>query len=245
MHFYITAAPGDQQSALLHTQNLAHAAYHIGENSTLLRRNFQSRGGLLAVTDRNIPVISDAKALCAAILRECSRRSYSGVVLDFEQPPTPDRRAFVRHLEEIRDSLTLYLPRAYAADAPTATVLISSAISGGDFRTYLQESSRGKRPFALDIEVLRMDFPLPCPSGAGRPMSAEELNKRMPPVTFFSRELCARYFTYNEKGETHFILFDNAETLMRKARIAEELGFSAAFFLWPEITDIAVQLRWQ
>ena len=76
-------------------------------------------------------------------------------------------------------------------------------------------------------------------------MSAEELNKRMPPVTFFSRELCARYFTYNEKGETHFILFDNAETLMRKARIAEELGFSAAFFLWPEITDIAVQLRWQ
>lgn len=245
MHFYLTAAPCDQQAALAHTKNLAHAAYQIGERSTLLRQNFQSRGGLLAVSDQKIPVISDPGALCAAVLRECSRRSYSGVVLDFEQPPTPDRRAFIRRLEGTKGALTLYLPRAYGADAPTATVLISSAISGGDFRTYLKESSRGKRPFALDIERLRMDFPLPCPSGTGHPMSAGELKRRMPSTTFFSRELCTRYFTYNEMGQTHFVLYDNAETIAQKTRIAGELGFTAAFLLWPEIADIAPQLPWQ
>jgi len=245
MHFYITAAPGDQQAALTHTQNLAHAAYHIGEGSTLLRRNFQSRGGLLAVSDQNIPVISDPGELCAAVLRECSRRSYTGVVLDFEHPPTPDRRGFVRHLEAAKEHLTLFLPRSYSADAPTATVLISSAISGGDFRAYLREAARSKGRFALDIERLRMDFPLPCPGGVGRPMSVEELNSRMPAVTFFSQELCARYFTYSEKGQTHFVLYDTAETLLRKASVAEELGFAAAFFLWPEIADLAPQLRWQ
>ena len=90
-----------------------------------------------------------------------------------------------------------------------------------------------------------MDFPLPCPSGIGTPLSREELRCRMPSVTFFSRELCARYFTYQENGQHHFVLFDDAETLNQKVRIAREAGFTAAFFTWPEIEDIAPQILWK
>ena len=39
-------------------------------------------------------------------------------------------------------------------------------------------------------------------------------------------------------------LYDDAETMNRKVRIAEELGFCAAFFTWPEAEDIAGKLRW-
>ena len=99
--------------------------------------------------------------------------------------------------------------------------------------------------FALDVELLRMDFPLPCPSGMGTPLSREELRRRMPSATFFSRELCTRYFTYQENGQHYFVLFDDAETLNQKVRIARDAGFAAAFFTWPEVEDIAPQILWK
>ncbi|MBQ2738911.1 MAG: hypothetical protein IJF36_01655 [Oscillibacter sp.] len=245
MQLYLTATPAHRTAALAHTRNLANAAYRIGENSTLLRQNFTGQGGLLSITDSVIPHIPEPEKLCAAVLRECRRRGYHGVVLDFERPPTPDRRSFVRQLEAIRKELALFLPRPYSAEAPTAVVFIGSAISGGDFRTYLQEARQSKQSLALDVRRLRMDFPLPCPGGMGRTLTGEELAQHMPTAAFFSRELCARYFTRTENGQTHFILYDDAETMNRKVRIARELGFTAAFFLWPEIADIASELVWQ
>ncbi|MBQ3102908.1 MAG: hypothetical protein IJC58_01335 [Oscillospiraceae bacterium] len=241
---YLAAAPAHRRSASAHTTNLAHIAYRIGENSTLLRHDLPAQGGLLCVEDRDAPPIPSAEKLCAAALRECRRQNFSGILLDFERTPSPDRRAFVRHLEALRGSLSLYIPRAYSADAPKAALLIGSAISGGDFRSYLSQLRSLNHPLALDTERLRMDFPLPCPSGIGTPLTKEALAQRMPPATFFSRELCARYFTYQENGNTHFVLFDDAETMNRKVRIAEELGFAAAFFLWPEIEDLANDIHW-
>ena len=202
MQTYLSVTPEGQQAALRHTRNLAHVAYRIGPNSTLLRQNFQSRGGLLSVSDLDAPEIRDPGALCAAVGRECARRSYGGVVLDFEQPPTPDRRAFVSRLDREPKRWRLFVPQSYGDDAPGAVMLLCSAISGGD------------------------------------------LQKRMGQTTFFSPELCARYFTYQQEGQLHFILYDDAETMNRKVRIAAELGLSAAFFVWPEVEDIAPKIRW-
>lgn len=246
MQTYLSVTPEGQQAALRHTRNLAHVAYRIGPNSTLLRQNFQSRGGLLSVSDLDAPEIRDPGALCAAVGRECARRSYGGVVLDFEQPPTPDRRAFVSRLDREPKRWRLFVPQSYGDDAPGAVMLLCSAISGGDFREYVKEAAakRGPGKLGLDVERLRMDFRLPCPSGTGTPLSGGELQKRMGQTTFFSPELCARYFTYQQEGQLHFILYDDAETMNRKVRIAEELGFCAAFFTWPEAEDIAGKLRW-
>ena len=245
MQIYLVAAPAKAQAALRHTRSLAHMAYRIGPNSTLLRQNFQSRGGLLAVSDLEAPEIRDPEALCAAVGRELARRAYQGVLLDFEEPPTADRRAFIRRLSK-ELGRRLYVPQAYGGEAPGAVMLLCSAVSGGDFKEYLAEDAR-KRPaehLALDVERLRMDFRLPCPSGTGTPLSGGELQKRMGQTTFFSPELCARYFTYQQEGQLHFILYDDAETMNRKVRIAAELGLSAAFFVWPEVEDIAPKIRW-
>ena len=43
-----------------------------------------------------------------------------------------------------------------------------------------------------------MDFPLPCPSGCGTPLTREELlalREKHPSSVYFSRELMAKYFT--------------------------------------------------
>ena len=66
--------------------------------------------------------------------------------------------------------------------------------------------------------------------------------EREGPAVFFSQDLCARYFTYSRDGEAHFVLFDDADTLNQKLRLGAGMGFAAAFFMWPEVRDIAPRL---
>ena len=198
MQIYLAVTPAEAQEASRFRCSLAHVAYCIGPDSTLLRQNLllQTRGGLLSVTDRGAPFIASPERLSAAALRECGRRSYGGVLLDFEQPPAPDR-----------------LDRA-----------------GG---------------LALDVQRLRMDFTLPAQSGEGRPLSGLELQDlldRESPSVFFSQDLCARYFTYARDGETHFVLFDDADTLSQKLRTGGNMGFAAAFLMYPEVQDLLPKL---
>lgn len=252
MQVYLAVTPDLAQEASSYSRTLAHVAYRVGPGSTLLRQNLllQTRGGLLSVSDREAPLIEDPEALCAAVLRECGRRSYTGAVLDFEEPPRRDRLAFAERLGQALSASrrTLYLPESYAAAARQAVVLVCTAVSGGNFTEYLRETARkygGAGRLALDVQRLRMDFRLPAPSGEGDPLSAEafgRLVEQKAPAVFFSQDLCARYFTYTGSGETHFVLFDDADTLNQKLKLGAGMGFSAAFFMWPEVRDVAPSL---
>ena len=252
MQIYLTASPGEAQRAMSFRYPLAHAAYRIGPGSTLLRQSLllQSRGGLLSVSDRDAPPVEDPEALCAAMLRECGRRGYQGVLLDFEGHPREDLRRFARRLGELlaESRRTLYLPEPFLERGMRAAALIGTAVSGGSFADYLRESAQrlgGASRMALDVERLRMDFRLPAPSGRGEPLTAQALAalmERESPQIFFSQDLCARYFTYTREGQAHFVLFDDAGTLRQKLQTGTALGCSAAFFLWQEIEDLAGEL---
>ena len=185
--------------------------------------------------------------LCGAVARECARRGYTGVVLDFDGPVTEDRAALCAPLyRRLRDSgRTLYLPRAYSDAAPDAVALIGTAVSGGDFGEYLREAvaARAGKPVALDAERLRMDFTLPAPDGNGVPLDEGTFRALAEgKAVFFSPELCARYFTYVAEGAAHFVLFDDGGTMRRKLRTAERLGIGTAFLMWPEIRDEADEI---
>ena len=250
MQIYLAVTPGEYQSAVKYSRLFAHVAYRIGPESQLLRQSLllQTRGGLLALGDRDAPPISAPEALCAGILRECARRSYTGVLLDFEARPTDDRKVFAgmlaQHLRKTRR--TLYVPESCAV--PGAVPLICTALSGGSFPQRLQEAARqfgGAELLGLDVQRLRMDFTLPAQSGEGRPLSGRELQDlldRESPSVFFSQDLCARYFTYARDGETHFVLFDDADTLSQKLRTGGNMGFAAAFLMYPEVQDLLPKL---
>lgn len=250
MQIYLAVTPGEYQSAAKYSRLFAHVAYRIGPESQLLRQSLllQTHGGLLTLGDRDAPPISAPEALCAGILRECARRSYTGVLLDFEARPAADRKVFAAMLaQQLRKTRrTLYVPESCAVSG--AVPLICTALSGGSFPQRLQEAARqfgGAEHLGLDVQRLRMDFTLPAKSGEGRPLSADEfraLVEKESPAVFFFQELCARYFTYMQDQETHFVLFDDESTLRQKLKTGEAMGFSTAFFMWPEIRDIAPKL---
>ena len=197
MQIYLAVTPAEAQEASRFRCSLAHVAYCIGPDSTLLRQNLllQTRGGLLSVTDRGAPFIASPERLSAAALRECGRRSYGGVLLDFEQPPAPDRVAFAETLARRLSPRPVYVPESYAA-ASGAIPLICTAISGGNFVQRLQEAAAGRDRaggLALDVQRLRMDFTLPAQSGEGRPLSGRELQDCWTgsPPPFSSPRTCA------------------------------------------------------
>lgn len=256
MRIYLTARPEDLREAAAFPWELAHAAYRIGEASALLSRDLlaaarsgPTRSGMLVLSDREAPAVTRPEALAEAVLRECGRRGFSGAVLDFEGPVRADlRRAAVLLGQRCAAARrALYLPESYSG-GEGGTVLINTAISGGSLEEHLRETITrygGPQCVALDIQRLRMAFDLPARSGEGETLSPEELDAllREGPPVFFSRDLCARYFTCTVHGAARFILFDDAGTLRQKLRLGRQLGVSAAFFQWPEVRELAGELQ--
>lgn len=251
MQIFVTAAPDQLHEAGRYTRRLAHAAYRVGPEGRLLRRNqlSRARGGLMVLDDGDCGPIQDRDALCREVWRECVSRGFFGATADFERPVSQDRLAFLLSLSQLfaRGGRRLYVPEAYGPRLPLAHVLICTALSGGSLRRRLEEAAGrfGPGRLALDLQRLRMDFPLPCPSGEGRPITGEALAallEKKRPAVFYSADLCARYFTCLREGESHFILFDDGETISRKIRLGSELGIPDGFLLYPESQDLLPQL---
>lgn len=126
-------------------------------------------------------------------------------------------------------------------------MLVCTALSGGSLRQRLEEAGQafGQKRLALDLQRLRMSFPLPCPSGEGKALSGEELEEMMAqrqPSVFYSGDLCAKYFTSTQEGESRFVLFDDAGTLRRKMQLGRELGIATGLLMYPEVEDILPEL---
>ena len=138
MQLYLTVRPEDTRTASAYPAGLAHAAYRIGEGSSLLSRNLLTPArsgqmaplpGLLVLSDRSAPSIDRPAALAEAVLRECARRSYGGIVLDFDEPSREDRRRFAALLGQqcAKSRKFFYLPPSYAGAAEHPIVIVNTA----------------------------------------------------------------------------------------------------------------------
>lgn len=232
---------------------LGHMAYRIGRGPHLYRAGDPTplRGGLMVVDGQGFDGQGDPGALCQQLLRECSARSFSGIICDFEGPPVPMLERMLPRLEEAaaRRGLALYVPESYGRRTGRARVLISSALSGGSLTGRLEEAAQtfgGWERLALGLERVAEDFLLPSPTGCGQPLSREKLTQLMgerSPSVFFSNQLCARYFTYmGRDGSAHFVLFDDGATLRKKLQLAHRLGIRKAVVALPEVDDVLSQL---
>ncbi|MBQ0038647.1 MAG: hypothetical protein KBS74_08275 [Clostridiales bacterium] len=246
---YLAATPEQLSAARACTPHIAHMAYRIGADDLLLCAPLPDtlRGGLLMLSDCEAPPVRHSDFLCRQLLCECLRRNYAGIVLDFENAPTDDRIALVQVLDGMVPLYhrQLFVPELWAPYAPHSTILICTALSGGSLHQRFAQAVEQFPPhrLALDGQRLMMDFPLPCPDGQGVPLSIDALRRRARGRSvFFSEDLCARYFTYRIGCDTHFVLFDDADTLQRKTELAASLGIQTAFFMLPEVTDLLESL---
>lgn len=249
MNIYLAITPKEAQQLPSCPLPLAHIAYAIDESGLLSRSALppQTQGGLMGLSDRCRKPLKHSDALLRAIVSECASHRFDGVLADFESADLPDRVVFLDRLGSLLSQQHRVLFAPQLLPAPSARVLISTAISGGSLQEMLQgvQNRYGAARIALDLERLMMDFPLPCPNGHGRPMPLSELQalqKRRDISTFYSRELAAQYFTYSQNGETHFVLFDNAQTLRQKLALGERLGIQTAFLMYPEVKDLLPEL---
>ncbi len=247
MQLYLAATPDRLTDARIYTSYIAHVAYRIGDDGALYTQALPSslRGGLMVLRDSEAQIHSP-DTLCREILRHCLSRNYSGIVLDFIQAPNAQRSSFAQKLSRLvkQYGRRLYVPEPYA-ETEYASVLICTALSGGSLRQRLEQAAAqyGTERIALDLQRLAMDFTLPAPSGEGTPLTIRELQHLMTGhATYFSEELCARYFTYRHSGNTHFVLFDDAATLQRKMELAQQIGIQNGFLMFPEVEDLLPQL---
>ena len=245
LQLYLAVTPPERQSAARHTKSLLHVAYRVGPDSTLLRRDLppEVRGGLMSISDHGAPPIAAPERLCAAVVRECGRRNFSGVVLEVEGRVTEDRRVFARQLARtLSGKYRLFLPEDCPAEG--AVTLINTAVSGGSFLQRLREARAHYGAIALDTERLAMEFTLPAVTGRGRPLTLPQLRELLAaePAVFFSQELCARYFTRMDGRQPRFILFDDGDTIRRKLKQASSLGIDTAFVVYPEVEDLLGEL---
>ena len=247
----LSTPPDNLQRAEAYRLPIAHMAYQIGAGFRLLRANIPPsvQGGLMVLGDSGMPASLDSAtaspgALAAEVVQECVSRGYRGVVLAFSHV-SPTLREVVHHLSaHLREmGAKLYLPEAYARESEWANILLSTAMSGGSLATRLDETVRafGRARICLDIERVRMDFCLPTESGEGFRLSAEQfyaLVEAYRPGGYFSRDLCAYYFTYYDHHGSHFVLYDDAASIREKIAIAQRLGIEQAMLLYPEVEDI-------
>ena len=120
----------------------------------------------------------------------------------------------------------------------------TAAVSGGSLRHRLEDliARWGKHRLVLCLRRTREDFFLPAPTGCGKPLTPEALaalRRQFEPNVFYTRDLCAHYFTYMSRSTgAHFVLFDDAESLRQKRALAQEVGIRQFFLLYPEVADL-------
>jgi hypothetical protein len=253
MRLYLSAAPEHMEAAGRFGLRPAYLAFRAGAGGRLLirRGGGDFRGGLLVITDASFPPLSEWERadLSRELCGECSARGADGVLADFEAAPRGDSSALLRSICSglSGDGRRLYVPESFGGDVEGAHVAVCTAVSGGTLKYRLCEALRrfGQKRTAVDIARSSMDFTLPSPSGVGRSASEDELaalTARLRPRVFYSPELCAKYFTYSDRGRTHLFLFDDAETIREKIRFAESLGICDGFLQYGETRSLLPRL---
>ncbi len=209
------AAPG---------RGLATLAYSLDRPFPSPRQGL--RGGCMVLGGR---VRSDRAAETA---NECRRRGIGTAVFGFAPCPGLELLRFCDTLR--RRGIRCVVTEAVWQEGCGAAVLVSSAISGGTLAGRLKAARERCGEVWLDLERTRRLFPLPCPDGNGSPISPGELEQLrcQGDAPFFSEALQCKVTVLS--SPTRFLLFDDEETLGRKAALALNLGIGRGLLLVPE-----------
>lgn len=183
----------------------------------------------------------NTERLAADLVYEAKRTGAPGVFADFEHD-TPCGRsllsAFDRALHEAE--IPFYVPLSAGRALTHAILTVPTAISGGSLTDHFSslQGIYGAARVAAFLQPVSQNFSVPSSSPNGKVLTTEEREALLAHTgsqTFFSRELCAKYFTYtDDDGHAHFVLFDDASTLEAKLAHLSGCGVQTVFALFPD-----------
>ena len=156
-----------------------------------------------------------------------------------------NRRLLAAFDEALYDAdIPLYVPLECGHTLSHAILTVSTAISGGSLTEYISslQGIYGAARIAAFLQPVSQDFTLPSPTPNGVSLSAAAraaLLAQTGAQPFFSRELCAKYFTYmNADGQAHFVLYDDDSTLAAKLAQLAGCGVQNVFALFPDAAGL-------
>lgn len=246
-NIFVAAPPEYLEAASLSGFTVAYMIYRIGRGHHLYRaQGIKGLSGGVMVLDTDGYVGGGPSAtLITEILGECEKNKFTGIVLDTGSKATSQLMLLTGHLasEANKRGLKVYVHELLSNASAHAVVLIPTALSGGTLSGHIGDAALkyGAGRVALEIERVRMDFSLPATHGTGRELTAEELQSLIDahhPQSFFSKDLCAYYFTYHDQIGTHFVLYDNGASINRKLSIGSKMDIEDAFIFYPHVADI-------
>lgn len=242
---FLFASLNDSQNVGKITRNCTFFNYYIDKNGLFRRRtaHISNISGLMYLSDYGIENYKelDIPRLSMDILSECRSKRYSSIFFDFENRQSMELMRSIGQLA-IRNGIVVFIPVSFAGCVQNAKLVVPSAISGGSFEQMLREykTKYGEENLCLDIIRICQDFTMPSYMPEGKSLTNDEFDNLMneySPSSFFSKDLCSKYFTYRCDGEYHFVIYDDATTATAKLEIADSLGFYAAFILWSDFGD--------
>ena len=230
---------------------LAYFGYRIVGGRLMRGTGAPGQGGMPILCDAGFDGQPfDIRRFGGDVAAELAARAARGIVADFAREDAPvlrDTAAELARIAAVR-GLPLYTYPAYEPFAPGARVLIGSAVAEGSLAAVLHAACERYTPerVALEVMPVRVDYALPASDGSGKRLSEQELARMlssMAPMSFFSSELCAKYFTYLAPDRrAHFVLYDDASTVAQKLRVAESCGVRTAFLLYAEVAGMLGEL---
>lgn len=190
-----------------------------------------------------------ADRLAADLLFEAQRVDAPGVFADFERD-TPAARAILSAIDEALHGagIPFYVPVSCGRPLSHAVLTTPTALSGGSLTAYFSslQGMYGAARVAAFLQPVSCDFMLPSATPDGAPLSAQARDSLLAESgaqTFFSRELCAKYFTYTDAdGRAHFVLFDDRSTLEAKLAQLAGCGVQTVFALYPDAEALLTPL---
>lgn len=231
--------------------NLAYLSYRIVGGRLMRDAGTVGRGGMPVICDAGFDGQPfDIQRFGGDVAAELASRASVGIVADFAREESPVLREVVGELARVAAvrKLPLYTSPAYEPYAPGAHVLIGSAVAEGSLSGVLLAACERYTPERVALEVMptRTDFALPVGEGGGKRLSEAELAHMLDaqaPMSFFSSELCAKYFTYLAPDRrAHFVLYDDASTIAQKLRVAENCGVKTTFLLYAEVGTMLAEV---
>lgn len=251
---YLCVSPAETTQASQEGFPLCHMAYRIGKDFRLYRSGVgvNVRKGIMLLSNFGLEYTEIySSILLHDIKRECDLRSYSGILCDFEK--SADER-LIRFLYEAENmfpdlGIDLYVPATYADHAPKSHVLISSAVTAGSFVESMSNAIERypSQRIALYYDPICVDIVIPSPSGERTTITRSklvELIREYRPLSYYSHELCSYYFTYRDNANSsHFVLYDDERSMVRKLETARRVGIKQAFILYEDVRQYIEKLK--
>lgn len=216
------------------------------------------RVGMLAQTQRSylgirelplsISGINPAR-IAKDLLYEAERTQTLGVFADFERQ-SDVASSLLKEIDHAlhENGIAFFVPVAYAHVTRHAVITFETAISGGSLSGRVEQlrQEHGERCLAAFIQPVSNDFSIPSNTADGKPLleaERESLARSAEAQSFFSKELCAKYFTYADAlGVSHFVLYDDGVTMRAKLSLLAGLGIETVFVLDQDAPPLLQQL---